>query len=64
MPNLVEGHEYLLLVSHFSDSQSGYSLSFSGGTANITDPVLPGLDKARAACDGSKILVKLNKKMK
>jgi gliding motility-associated-like protein len=64
MPNLVEGHQYLLLVSHFSDSQSGYALSFSGGTANITDPVIPALDRARAACDGSKILVRINKKMK
>ena len=64
MPTLILGHEYLLLVSHFSDSQSGYSLSFGGGTANITDPVNPALLKARAPCDGTKITVKLNKKMK
>ncbi|MEO6546522.1 MAG: gliding motility-associated C-terminal domain-containing protein [Ferruginibacter sp.] len=64
MPTLIAGHEYLLLVSHFSDSQSGYSLSFGGGTANITDFVIPGLQGARAACDGSKISVKLNKKMR
>ncbi|MCW3092412.1 MAG: domain containing protein [Ferruginibacter sp.] len=64
MPTLIQGHDYLLLISHFSDSQSGYSLSFGGGTANITDPVNPGLDKARAACDGTRISVKLNKKMK
>jgi len=64
MPTLILGHEYLLLVSHFSDSQSGYSLSFGGGTANITDPINPALLKARAACDGTKISVKLNKKMK
>ncbi|MEP7143061.1 MAG: gliding motility-associated C-terminal domain-containing protein, partial [Ferruginibacter sp.] len=64
MPTLIEGHQYLLLVSHFSDSQSGYALSFGGGTASITDPVAPALDKARAACDGKRISVKLNKKMK
>ncbi|MEO5889097.1 MAG: PKD domain-containing protein, partial [Ferruginibacter sp.] len=64
MPSLQQGHEYLLLVSHFSDSQSGYALSFEGGTASITDPVNPALDKAKAACDGSRIIVKLNKKMK
>ena len=64
MPTLIAGHEYILLVSHFSNSQSGYSLSFGGGTANITDPVMPALQKARAACDGTKITVKLNKKMK
>ncbi|MEO6723342.1 MAG: gliding motility-associated C-terminal domain-containing protein [Ferruginibacter sp.] len=64
MPNLIKDHEYILLVSHFSDSQSGYSLSFGGGTANITDPVNPNLANATAACDGAKIRVKLNKKMK
>ncbi len=31
MPNLVQGHQYLLLISHFSgDDQSGYKLSFGG----------------------------------
>lgn len=64
MPTLIQGHEYILLVSHFSNSQSGYSLSFGGGTANITDPINPALQKARAACDGTRISVKLNKKMK
>ena len=64
MPTLIKDHNYLLLVSHFSDSQSGYALSFGGGTASITDPVNPNLMQARAACDGTKITVKLNKKMK
>ena len=64
MPSLIAGHEYILLVSHFSNSQSGYTLAFGGGTASIIDPVIPGLSKARATCDGTKISVKLNKKMK
>jgi gliding motility-associated-like protein len=65
MPQLVKGHKYLLLVSHFLGSdQSGYSLSFTGGTASITDTVPPVLKEARASCDGTKILVLLNKKMK
>lgn len=64
MPNLVAGHEYILLVSHFTDSQSGYSLSFGGGTAVITDPAEPHLQKASPSCDGAKITVKLNKKMR
>ena len=64
MPVLQPGHTYLLLISHFTDSQSGYSLSFGGGTASITDPIVPALLKARAPCDGTKITVKLNKKMK
>ncbi|MES2431068.1 MAG: gliding motility-associated C-terminal domain-containing protein [Bacteroidota bacterium] len=65
MPSIVQGHTYLLLISHFlGGSQSGYSLSFKGGTANITDPVDPHLQSARAACDGTQITIKLNKRMK
>jgi gliding motility-associated-like protein len=64
MPNLIAGHEYILLVSHFTESQSGYSLTFTGGSAVITDPKEPHLDKATASCDGKKIVLKLNKKMK
>ncbi|CAN5462611.1 hypothetical protein BH11BAC3_BH11BAC3_31430 [soil metagenome] len=65
MPNLIQGHEYILLVSHFDGStQSGYSLAFGGGTANITDPLAPDLMAAKASCDGTKISVKLNKNMK
>lgn len=65
MPGLIAGHEYILLVSHFSgDSQSGYELSFGGGTAVITDPLNPHLTTATASCDGKIIRVKLNKKMK
>lgn len=65
MPALLEGHQYLLLVSHFTiTNQSGYKLSFEGGTANITDPKVPHLQDARAYCDGTNIIVKLNKKMR
>lgn len=63
-PNLIKGHTYLLLVSHYTDSQSGYKLSFSGGTAVITDQKLSALDHATAACGGTILRVKLNKKMK
>lgn len=64
-PTLVQGHNYLLLVSHFSDTQQGYSLSFGGGTAVITDTLPPHMTNANnASCDGSQILVKLNKRMK
>lgn len=63
-PTLIEGHTYLLLVSHFTDSQSGYKLSFGGGSAVITDPKLPAMESAAAACGGTILRVKLNKKMK
>lgn len=64
MPNLIAGHTYLLLVSHFTDTQSGYGLSFSGGTAVITDTTLPMIKAADASCGGDVVRVKLNKKMK
>jgi gliding motility-associated-like protein len=65
MPNIVQGHSYLLVVSHFSGSnQSGYGLSFSGGTAVITDPTNPDMLYSDVSCDGSKLYLKLNKKMK
>ncbi|MEP7319788.1 MAG: gliding motility-associated C-terminal domain-containing protein, partial [Panacibacter sp.] len=64
MPNLVQGHIYLLLVSHYNDgSQSGYKLSFNGGSASITDPEIPTLSKANSNCDGTQISLKLNKKI-
>jgi gliding motility-associated-like protein len=63
-PQITAGREYILLVSHFTDSQSGYSLNFGGGTAVITDPLDPLLLRASAPCDGSEIRVKTNKRMK
>ncbi len=63
-PTLLKDHTYLLMVSHFTDTQSGYQLSFGGGTASITDPNNPDLLMAEASCDGTEIRVKLNKKMK
>ncbi|WP_018615572.1 gliding motility-associated C-terminal domain-containing protein [Segetibacter koreensis] len=64
MPQLQKGHNYLLLVSHFTDSQSGYSLDFAGGSASITDTTPPRLQAAKPLCDSKRISIKLNKKMK
>ncbi len=64
MPNLVKGHVYLLLISHFTNSQSGYSLSFGGGTASITDTTTPSLKSAQPNCEGNQVIVRLSKKMK
>ena len=65
MPALILGHQYILLISHFTaTSQSGYSLNFTGGTASITDPVVPRLLRGNAACNGSKMYVKVNKRIK
>ncbi|RYF86230.1 MAG: PKD domain-containing protein, partial [Chitinophagaceae bacterium] len=64
MPTLQAGRNYLLLVSHFSNTQSGYKLSFGGGTAVITDPAEPHLGKAEAACGGDVLGLKLSKKIR
>lgn len=63
MPTLQQGHEYLLLISHFSDSQSGYDLSFSGGTAVITDPGVPHLKQSAYNCGPFSAGIKLSKKI-
>lgn len=63
-PDLILGHTYLLMISHFDDTQTGYGLNFGGGTAVITDPKLPAFASADAACDGTKVTVKINKDMK
>jgi gliding motility-associated-like protein len=67
MPDLIAGHNYLLLVSHFESTQLGYGLSFGGdgNTAVITDTLPPHMFTANnSTCDGTGILVKLNKRMK
>src|SRR4030095_16890878 len=55
---------YLLLISHFTQSQSGYNLSFGGGTASITDTTKPGLLQSTTSCDATRITIQLNKNMK
>jgi hypothetical protein len=61
MPQLIAGHTYLLLVSHFTNTQSGYDLSFSGGTAVIKDPVVPHLETVEANCGSDQLRIKLDK---
>ena len=64
MPILVQGRDYLLLVSHFDDTQSGYGLIFDGGTAVITDPKLPRFLSGNISCDAKKITILLNKDLR
>lgn len=64
MPRILMGHEYLLLVSHFTNNQSGYKLSFGGGTAVITDDLMPDIVSATAFCDAKSLAVTFNKKLK
>lgn len=62
-PKIIAGHHYILLVSHFTDSQDGYSLSFKGGSAVITDTLTPGLTSAVPACDATTLSIGLNKSL-
>jgi gliding motility-associated-like protein len=64
MPALQAGHNYLLLISHFSNTQFGYDLAFRGGSAVITDPNPPSMEKAEPNCGGDVITLKLSKKVK
>jgi gliding motility-associated-like protein len=64
MPNLIKGHVYLLLISHYTDTQSGYQLTFGGGTASITDPNIPKLQGAFVSCDGMSIGIKISKQVR
>ena len=64
MPVIQAQHEYLLLVGHYDTLQSGYSLSFGGGTASITNPLVPALTTAKSNCNSNEIAIKLNKKIK
>jgi len=63
MPVITVGHTYLLLVSHYSDSQSGYSISFAGGSAVINEQKLPDLQKLQPSCDATVLALKLNMRM-
>lgn len=63
MPTLKQGHKYLLLISHYTQTQSGYSLTFNGGTAVITDPKEPHLQSVDVHCDRQALTLVLNKQM-
>jgi gliding motility-associated-like protein len=64
MPSLVQGHEYLLMVSHFDNSTNGFMIEFTSGVNNITDPVEPYLKSVRTSCDNSQVIVKVNSKIR
>ncbi|MEO6315046.1 MAG: hypothetical protein ABIU63_13020 [Chitinophagaceae bacterium] len=64
MPVLQKDHNYLLMISHYSDNQSGYQLSFGSGTAVINDPNLPDLQKVQPTCDAATLQLKLSAKLK
>jgi gliding motility-associated-like protein len=64
MPNLQVGHNYLMLISHFTNSQSGYKLTFKGGSGVITDSAQPKLKNVDASCGGNVLRLGIGKKIK
>jgi gliding motility-associated-like protein len=60
MPWILQGREYLLMVSHNSESQNGFQLEFTGGSAVIVDPVGPHIKSARTSCDRRQVILKMN----
>ena len=64
MPTIYKGHDYLLLVSHFSDNQIGYQIRFAGGNAVISDTTAPKVKEVTAFCDGSTMNIVLSKRMR
>jgi gliding motility-associated-like protein len=64
MPPLIVAHNYLLLISHFTQTQSGYKLAFGGGTAVITDPTDPSLKRVEASCGGDILRLSISKNIK
>jgi gliding motility-associated-like protein len=58
--NVIAGHRYILLVSHSSDVQSGYVLTFNG-TAVLNDPKAPGILSVVPSCDKKILTVGITK---
>lgn len=58
LANLILGHDYLLMVTNWSSSGTGYDLSFGGGTAVLTDNRVPDISSAGIVnCNASKVKV-------
>ncbi len=55
MPQLTEGHEYLLLISHFTQTQSGYSFEFHRRYCKVL-PIhkIPAAENVVGSCKGSR----------
>jgi len=65
LADLQLNHDYLLMVTNWSTSGTGYTLSFSGGTAVITENIPPVISNVQTAgCNSSKLKVTFSKDIK
>jgi gliding motility-associated-like protein len=62
-PDLVTGHQYLLLISGYSKIQSDYFLSFEGSSSIISNPVSPQIKIINVTCNKRFINIVTSKKM-
>ena len=61
MPTLTAGNDYLLVVNNCCDGFSGYGLTFTGGTAVLTDNQLPTVTNlGPVGCNTSQVRVQLS----
>ena len=62
MPTLLAGHDYLLMVTNWSNSGLGYNLIFSGGTAVLTNNQPPAITNVGiVGCNASFLKVNFSK---
>lgn len=58
--NVSLGETYVLIVSNYSSTQSGYTLSFAGGTASIFDTTPPVPQSIFAPCGQSNLTLQMS----
>ncbi len=58
------GRTYVLIISNYSSTQSGYTLDFSPGTASIFDNTPPTLASVTAPCGSSSIIFNASEQIK
>ena len=64
---LFAGHNYLLLICHHKEpppEPRGFTLTITGGNADIGDPTMPHLSSASTPCGGTPLTIRFNKKLR
>lgn len=65
MADLIAGHDYLLMVTNYSTSGTGYDLIFSGGTAVLTDNLPPAITNvSQVGCNTALLKVTFSEDVK
>ncbi|MFN8252409.1 MAG: PKD domain-containing protein [Ferruginibacter sp.] len=61
LATLKVGHDYLLMVNNWSNSGQGYTLTFAGGTAVITNNTPPVISNVVASCAAQSLAINFSK---